>query len=718
MAESVRVTKRPPTKKGQPASRPTEVTTVDLDSPKLYINRELSLLAYHRRVIAQAADSRHPLLERVRFVSMASNQLDEFFMVRVSDLQEQVDAAFGEELPPDRMTPAQQLAAIREQASALFRELNRILCKELLPELAQQGVHLVELASLSANQRAGLHTYFDQEVFPVLTPLAVDPGHPFPHISNLSVNLAVELAGTGADTRFARVKIPDVIPRLVHIERVLGQHVSGKKSQYTFIWLDELVAQNLPALFPGVPVRAWYPFRVIRDADIEIHEEEGADLRMSVEKGLNQRRFGEPVQLTVEHDMPQHMRSLLAAQLGIDSTAIYDVHRPLGLVSLDQLTSIDRPDLKYVPLVPRIQPSIAAGEPIITIVDRHDVLLHHPYDSFAPVVDLLSTSARDDSVLAIKQTLYRVGTDSPIVRALLDAVNRGKQVAVLVELKARFDEASNIEWAQELERAGVHVVYGFVGLKTHAKVALVIRKDSFGIHRYVHLGTGNYNASTARAYSDLSFFTSDADFGTDATDLFNFLTGYSEQKSYRRFLVAPINLRQELLYRINRETMLHRQNGGGRLLFKMNSLVDKEFIVALYQASQAGVQVDLIVRGICCLRPGVPGVSENIRVISLVGRFLEHSRIFYFENGGEPELYAGSADLMPRNLDHRVEVLFPVQDAGLRERIVRNILQLQWHDNVNAWRQNADGSYERILPEGDATKLDTQAWSITHGFAD
>jgi polyphosphate kinase len=463
-------------------------------------------------------------------------------------------------------------------------------------------------------------------------------------------------------------------------------------------------------------VRGWHPFRVIRDADIEIHEEEGADLRMSVEKGLSQRRFGEPVQLTIEQTMPQHVRSLLSAQLGVGKNDIYAVDRPLGLVSLEQLTSIDRPDLKYAPLVPRIQLAFGAGETIVTLVDRHDVLLQHPYDSFAPVVELLSAAARDDSVLAIKQTLYRVGTDSPIVRALLDAVNHGKQVAVLIELKARFDEASNIEWARELERAGVHAVYGFVGLKTHAKVALVIRKDSFGIHRYVHLGTGNYNVSTARTYSDLSFFTSDPDFGTDATDLFNFLTGYSEQKSFRRFLVAPINLRQELLARIERETISHKQRGSGRLIFKMNSLVDKEFILALYQASQAGVQVDLIVRGMCCLRPEVPGVSENIRVVSLVGRFLEHSRIYYFENGGEPELYAGSADLMPRNLDHRVEVLFPVLDPGLRERIVRDILNIQLRDNVNAWRQEPGGQYERIVAAGADSRFDSQQWSITHGM--
>jgi len=686
---------------------------IDLGAAALYINRELSLLQFEQRVVAQASDTRHPLLERLKFLAMASDQLDEFFMVRVSDLQDQVDSGVVV-LSIDGMTPAQQLASVRKRVSALFAEQRRILCQELLPEMETQGIRIADLPQLTTTQRAGLRTYFEREIFPVLTPLAVDPGHPFPHISNLSLNLAVELAGeAGEETRFARVKVPDVIPTLLHVESILGQHVDGKKSKYTFVWLDQLIAANLSSLFSGIPVLASHLFRVVRDADIEIHEEEGADLRLSVERSLRERRFGEPVLLMVEHSMPEGIRTLLSSQLGLGPASIYAVDSPLGLDSFKQITSIDRPDLKYTTFVPRIPTSLAAGEPIFSVLDRHDVLVQHPYDTFAPVVDLLTGSARDDQVLAIKQTLYRVGTDSPVVRALLDAVNHGKQVAVLVELKARFDEKSNIEWARELERAGVHVVYGFVGLKTHCKVALIVRKDRTGIHRYVHVGTGNYNPGTARGYTDLGLFTADPDFGADATDLFNYLTGYSQQKAYRRFLVAPLNLRQGLMDRIKRELDQHRQDGKGHLLFKMNSLVDREFIQALYRASQAGVKIELIVRGMCSLRPGMPGVSENIRVVSLVGRFLEHSRIYYFRNGGSPEMYAGSADLMPRNLDNRVEVLFPVLDAPLCERIMQDILRPQLRDTVNAWEQKADGSYERVRPAAGEKAFDAQAWSMT-----
>jgi polyphosphate kinase len=437
---------------------------------------------------------------------------------------------------------------------------------------------------------------------------------------------------------------------------------------------------------------------------------------MSVEKSLSQRRFGEPVQVVVEHGMPESVRTLLMEQLKVGRNDVYAVDPPLGFDSLMELTWIDRPDLKYPPIVPRVPAAIAAGEPVTTLMDRHDLLLYHPYDSFAPIVEFLSNAARDDAVLAIKQTLYRVGHDSPIVRGLLDAANQGKQVAVLVELKARFDEESNIEWARELERAGVHVVYGFVGLKTHAKVALVVRKDRDGLRRYVHVGTGNYNVSTARAYCDLGLLTADPDFGADASDLFNFLTGYSAQTTYRRFLVAPVNLRQALLERIEREIEVQKRGGDAHLFFKMNSLVDKEFIQALYRASQAGVKVDLIVRGICCLRPGVHGISDNIKVRSLVGRFLEHARVYYFHNGGNPEMYCGSADLMPRNLDHRVEVLFPILDNGLLDRIYTNLLEVQMHDTANAWREHADGSYERIEPEDSKPPFDSQEWTLSHSI--
>lgn len=708
MVEQVRSAKGSKTSKREDGSHPQ-----DLTSPSLYINRELSNLEYFQRVVAQASDARHPLLERVNFLGMASEMLDEFFMVRVSDLMDDVAEGLST-LSAEGMTPAQQLAAIRKRITAMFSEQGRLLCENLLPALTDSGIRIVNLSDLSTTQRAGLRTYFERDVFPVLTPLAVDPGHPFPHISNLSVNLAVELAGDGSEARFARVKIPDgIIPRLIHVESVLGQHVENKKSKYTFIWLDQLVAHNLTSLFPGVVVRGSYMFRVIRDADIEFHQEEGTDLRMTVERGLSRRRFGETVALIIEEGVPDQIRSILSEGLRVQADEIYSVDRPLGLASFKQLHSIDRPDLKYAPLIPRVPPALVTGESIVSALDRHDILVQHPYDSFAPVVEMLTNAARDPNVLAIKQTLYRVGTDSPVVRALLDAANHGKQVAVLVELKARFDEASNIEWARELERAGVHVVYGFVGLKTHAKLALVVRKDRGGIRRYVHVGTGNYNVGTARAYQDIGLFTADPDFGADATDLFNFLTGYSQQTTYRRFLVAPLTLRQGLLDRITREVAQHGKDGKGHLIFKMNSLVDVEFIQALYRASQAGVKVDLIVRGICCLRPGIPGVSDTIRVFSLVGRFLEHSRVYYFRNGGEPEMYAGSADLMPRNLEHRVEVLFPVLSSDIRERILRDVLQVELRDTANAWEELADGRYERRSAE-NGKPFDSQVWSIEH----
>lgn len=703
MAESVKPLKKALVKAAESS---------DLSAPALYVNRELSLLEFQQRVLTQATEPRHPLLDRVRFLAIVSGNLNEFFMVRVSDLEDQLDAGLMQ-FSPDRMTPAQQLAAIRRRVLSLMAEQRRVFHDTLCPELADQGIRLVSLRDLTTAQRAGLRTYFEQEVFPVLTPLAVDPGHPFPHISNLSVNLAVELAGeSGEETRFARVKIPDVIPRLVHVESILNQHVEGKRAKYSFIWLEDLISTHVSALFPGIPVLASYLFQVVRDADIEFHEEEGTDLRMSVEQGLRRRRFGEPVRLTVETSMPEHIRTLVGSSLKVSPSAVYAVDRPLAMESLMQLASIDRPDLKYPPLVPRLPPLVSPSEGIFSVLDRHDVLVHHPYDSFAPVVDLLTVAARDPHVLAIKMTLYRVGTDSPVVQALLDAVNHNKQVAVLVELKARFDEQSNIEWARELERAGVHVVYGFVGLKTHAKVALIVRKEHGTIRRYVHVGTGNYNVSTARAYTDLGLFTSDPDFGADASDLFNYLTGYSQQTGYRRFLVAPLNLREGLLQRIYREITLHQQHGDGHIIFKMNNLVDKEFIEALYRASQTGVKVDLIVRTISCLRPGIPGVSDNIRVLSLVGRFLEHSRVYYFRNGEEPEVYLGSADLMPRNLDHRVEVLFPVRQVDLRERIVRDILRIQQEDTANAWAEQPDGTYVRVQPSPGQKTFDSQEWSV------
>jgi polyphosphate kinase len=694
----------------QSATR-TAKSRPDLSSPSLYINRELSLLQFQRRVLAQATDARHPLLERLKYIAIVSSNLDEFFMVRVSDLMDEI-AAGATGLGPDRMSPGEQLRAVRPEIMDLLHEQRRILKEELLPQLAAQNIRIASLDDLTSKQRAALRTYFEQQIFPIITPLAVDHGHPFPHISNLSVNLAVELQGDG-ELLFARVKIPDVIDRLVHLDAIPGG--SGNGSGHTYVWLDDLVSLNLSSLFPGVPVLSCHSFRVIRDADIEVHEEEGVDLRMSMEQGLRQRRFGEPVALFVDKSMPERIRQTLSRRLRLGPESIYAIDKPLGLESFNEITKLDRPDLKYPRLVPRVPGPVLVADSMFDAIDRHDLLVHHPYESFAPVVDFLIEAARDEQVLAVKQTMYRVGTDSPIVQALLEAVNRGKQVAVLVELKARFDEESNIEWARELERAGVHVSYGFTGLKTHAKVALIVRKNrQGGIRRYVHVATGNYNPETARGYTDLGLFTADPDFGADATDLFNYLTGYSQQTRYRKFLVAPFDLRPSLLSKIEREIEQHKQSGKGHLIFKVNSVADPEFMRALYRASEAGVKVDLIARGVCSLRPDVPGVSEHIRVVSLIGRFLEHSRVFWFHNGGNAEMYCGSADLLPRNLDHRVEVLFPISDPDIRERIYRDVLQVQLRDTVNAWEEEPSGAYHRVKPAAGENPFDSQAWAIEH----
>ncbi len=680
--------------------------------PPPYINRELSWIAFNRRVLDDAADPRHPLLERVKFLSIFNSNLDEFFMIRVSGLKEQLLAGLAEPAP-DGLTVSEQLREIRQAVEPLNAVQRRLFSDHLCPELAEQSIRIVDLSQLGSGERALLKGYFDREIFPVLTPLAFDPGHPFPHISNLSLNLAVMVTDPEEGDRFARVKIPDVLPRLVPVQSPGSDeppHAGTPRQPLTFVWLEQLVAANLGTLFPGLEVVESYAFRVIRDADIEIQEDEAADLSRSIEASLLERRFGSVVQLTVDAKMPQRLRTLLMTNLEIAPDDIYAEDGPLGLTDLSALLKMDRPDLKDPPFAPRIPPPLrGAGEDIFAVLRRYDVLLHHPYDSFTPVVELIQAAARDPQVLAIKQTLYRVGSHAPVVDALMDAAAHGKQVAVLVELKARWDEENNIEWARSLEKAGVHVAYGMIGLKTHAKIALVVRKEIDGIRRYVHLGTGNYNATTARIYTDIGLMTSRPEIGADASDLFNYLTGYSSQSTFRRLLVGPVSLRPSLLERIDREIACHARNGDGRLIFKMNSLVDPEMIHALYRAAQAGVRIDLLVRGVCCLRPGVPGVSEGVRVTSIVGRFLEHSRIFYFNNGGDEEIYLGSADLMPRNLDRRVETLFPVEDAGLRAFLRGDVLDAQMRDTVNCWELRTDGEYDPVTPGPDEAPFDSQA---------
>ena len=685
---------------------------VDLDASELYLNRELSWLEFDARVLEEALDESHPLLERVKFLSIFESNLDEFFMIRVSGLRRQL-AARVLEAPPDGMTPAEQLTEVRRRIRPLRAQVAACWRDDLAPKLRDAGIRVLAWKDLKKRQRKLLRRRFSSEIFPALTPLAFDPGHPFPHISNLSINLAVVISAQEGE-RFARLKVPQIFPRLLSIpsEEKAGDDAEALglevESPTHFVWLEEVVAANLDLLFPGMEVTASFPFRVTRDADVDIEEDEASDLLEAIEEVVGQRHFGSAVRLEVDRRMPERIRELLIHNLRLAPYQVYDVEGRLGLADLAEVARLELPHLHDPPFLPRVQPGLAGSRSIFEAVGKGDLLLYHPYDSFNPVVDFLNEAASDPKVLAIKQTLYRVGPNSPVVQALMRARENGKQVSVLVELKARFDEENNIVWARALERAGVHVAYGLLGLKTHAKMCLVVRRASEGIRCYVHLGTGNYNPVTARIYTDLGYLTDDPEIAADVADLFNSLTGYSRKTAYRKLIVAPGQMREELLLRIDREIAHHRENGGGHLAFKMNSLVDKRSIQALYRASQAGVRVDLQVRGICCLRPGLPDVSENITVTSVVGRFLEHTRIYYFRNGGDDELLLGSADLMPRNLGGRVEVLFPVEEQALAAAVRDDILFLHLRDNAKAWRLEPDGSYTRVGAEGEES-VDSQA---------
>lgn len=698
-----------------PAPEATPMTEIDLSNPSLYINRELSLLEFQRRVLEEARDEVNPLLERVKFLAILGSNMDEFFMVRVSGIRKQVEANIMK-LSEDGLTPREELATIRKTAQDLMHDAQQCFHRKLLPKLEKEGIHILEYSKLSKSQKERADTYFTDVVYPVLTPLALDPGHPFPHISNLSLNLAIVIRDKKGNEKFARLKVPDTLPRLIPIKKSSG---SARKDgtiphHHYFVWLDQVIAANLDGLFPGLEVVSAHPFRIVRDADIEIQELEADDLLETMQQNIRKRKFGSVVQVAVYPSMPEDMRDLLVENLEITHNDIYSLTHPLGLVSLWQVyNSIERHDLKYPPYIQRIPKPLRkldiSSDNMFDVIRNENILLHHPYESFVPVVDFLQAAARDPHVLAIKQTVYRVGSNAPVVEALLEAAERGKQVAVLVELKARFDEESNIGWARALEQAGVHVVYGLVGLKTHCKVAMVVRKEGEGIRRYLHLATGNYNAVTSRIYEDIGMFTCDEDMGADATDLFNYLTGYSTKKSYKKLLVAPVNLREQMEKLIHREIEHAKAGNKARIIFKMNSLVDMDMIQLLYQASQAGVKVDLLIRGMCCLRPGIKGVSENIRVISVVGRYLEHSRIYYFQNNGNDEVYMGSADLMPRNLNHRVEVVFPVESKGQVKFLREKILEAYLKDNTRARILKTNGTYERAKPEPNGKPFDVQA---------
>jgi polyphosphate kinase len=697
-----------------PASEhPTETTVaepaLDLKDPDLYVNRELSLLAFQRRVLEEAEDSSNPLLERVKFLSILGSNLDEFFMVRVAGLEAQLDAGTVDP-GPDGMSPRAQLVAIRREVKKLFSEARK--CFECLSAaLDGAGIVIYEYENLNDLQKRRVTDYFTETVFPVLTPLAFDPGRPFPHISNLSLNLAVLIRDAKGGERFARVKVPDSLPQLVPVS---APPKNGSKRarphRSELVWLEDVIAAHLGELFPGMEILQSYPFHVTRDADIAIKELEAEDLLETIEEGVRQRRFGSVVRLMVTRDMPAPTLEILKSNLEVTSREVYPLARPLALKRLMALYSLDRPDLKdpsFVPAVPKALME-SSDDDVFEPIRRGDILIHHPFDSFQPVVEFLRRAAHDPSVLAIKTCLYRVGRNSPIVEALLDAVEENKQVAALVELKARFDEESNIEWARKLEDAGAHVVYGLLGLKIHSKIALVVRREGDRIARYVHLSTGNYNAVTAHLYTDIGMFTADEDVAADVSDLFNYLTGYSGKSDYRRLLVSPVNLRSRLQTLIEREIRHAREGREAQLIFKMNALVDSRMIRTLYKASRAGVKLQLLVRGICCLRPGLSGVSENIEVTSIVGRFLEHSRIYYFRNGGEEEVYIGSADLMTRNIDHRVEALVPIREPSLIRELRDHVLATYLADNVKARRMQPTGAYPHRSRSAGGTAINAQ----------
>ncbi len=686
-----------------------EVFQPDFIDQSLYVNRELSWINFNQRVLEEAfSPATHPLLERVKFISIFSSNLDEYFMIRVAGIEDQYAAGILDRTI-DGHTPAEQLDKIRMLVQQQLRQRNKCFYEDLVPAMQRAGIEFLRVAELSVDRQRSLSYYFRREIFPVLTPLAFDTGHPFPFMSNLSLNLAIELQDEESkELKFARVKVPSILPRLLRLNNIKGFH--DDDGIIRFIWIEDLIENNLAHLFPKMRIIQSHLFRLIRDADIEIEEDEAGDLLKTIEQGLRSSRYGKVVRLDITPAMPMSVRKLLIKNLEVTERNVYEIDGALGLGCLIDLLKIDRPELKDEPFIPSNRIEEEFGQDIFSAIRLKDRLLYHPYDSFQPVVDFIYKAALDPDVLSIKQTLYRVGSNSPIVEALMNAAEEGKQVAVLVELKARFDEENNIVWARALEDVGVHVVYGLPGLKTHAKLTLIVRREQQKLKRYLHLGTGNYNPATGKIYTDYSLFTANEQLANDVAELFNALTGYSKHTAYRKLLVSPINTRKKIIDMIEREIGWSYSENKGRIIMKMNALVDPQTIQSLYKASCAGVQIDLVVRGICCLKPGIPGVSEHIRVISVIGRFLEHSRAYYFHNGGKEELYLGSADIMPRNLDDRVETLFPVFDKAL-VKVVISDLELILSDNVKAWQMNTDGTYFRFF--NDALPVNSQKLFLT-----
>ncbi len=698
----------------QKAASAKQKKSLSVDDAQYLFNRELSWLEFNRRVLEEALDETTPLLERLKFLSIFSTNLDEFFMIRVSGLKEQV-AEGVRGTSRDGMTAMEQLIAIRETVLPMLDAQMNCLNKQIVPQLGESGINIVPYKDLNHDDKKKLEKYFLKNVFPLLTPQAVDVSHPFPYVSNLSLNLGLmvepakdidhgKLTFLFNRNRFVRIKLPPNTPRLIQIH----------DNETTYALLGELVTAHINYLFPNMETNKAHLFRLTRDADIELRVDEASDILRTMERELHhQKRFSFPVRLETTNSMPDKMLTYLTDSIGLTGRDVYKLDSFLNIPDLMSLYSLERPELKDKPISYSIPSAIKQSENIFDTLKKQDVLLHHPFTAYSTVTDFINQAADDENVRAIKICLYRTGKDSPIVNSLIRASQNGKQVAALVELKARFDEENNIEWARRLESEGVHVIYGMRGLKTHSKVTLVVRYEKEKLRRYVHLATGNYNPTTSRIYTDLGLLTADEDFGKDASDLFNFLTGYSYKNDYTRLLVAPINMRERMLEMIERE-IAHQKSDKkhGRIIAKINSLTDDTIICALYRASQAGVSIELIVRGICVLRPGIEGLSENIRVRSIVGRFLEHSRIFYFENGGDAEIYTGSADWMHRNLDRRVEAIAPITDARLRRYIKDEILDTYLKDNVNAQMLDADGKYTLIASDSKKKAFDSQVYFV------
>lgn len=685
----------------------------DVDDPALYINREISWIEFDRKVLETAADPSVPLLERVKFLSIFFNNLDEFYMVRVMNLQRQARSG-AEPTGADKMPPTEQLAEIRRKVTEMLDVAEKLWLKTLKPELEAKDIKFGRYADLPKKRRTALDRYFDNEIFPILTPQAVDAGHPFPMISNTSINFVVELESVHSDVpgkkRFGRVKCPNNVPRFLFLPEdadettVLDLHVR----EGTIIMVEDLIMQRMEKLFPGYRVKSQGLFRITRNTDGEIEEDEADDLLVAVRDYVEQRRFGSIVRVEMERDMPQCLEDFLMKHLGTKPYQVFKSKMPLAFSEFMGLGSINRPALKYPPSHPTLPTALDLETDTFAAIRQRDLMFYHPYETFGGVLNFLHKAATDPNVVAIKQTLYRCGSDSPVVRSLLEARRLGKQVTAVVELKARFDEAQNINWAEELEAAGVNVVYGFAGLKIHAKLCLVVRREKEGLRRYVHVGTGNYNAGSAKIYTDLGILTADNAICDDVQDLFNVMTGCGIIDEYRSLFVSPKGMRPNLVRLIEEEIELHKKSDNGHIILKCNQLVDPGIVRLLYKASQAGVRVECIVRGICAIRPGVPGVSETISVRSIVGRLLEHARVYYFRHGGDERMYVGSADLMPRNLNGRIEVLAPVTHPDLLQNVLDQIIRPQLNDNIHAWVLQSDGSYVKLQPKAGEAIYNSQ----------